>query len=184
MSQNQCAVSELSAAETNQQAVEEAQAQIVDRNKQKAEMIAFLLADCISLLPLLPEAYGELAKYLMEFVLEMLENHQTREVHEGQEEVVLADPRDVEYLNELGIDNQENQNGQQIDHQEEDEMGNENDENEIDTPEEPLEDTELHDQMEERDCQSTRNPVEAPTKWGKGKKLTKRTDSGNGDIYF
>ncbi|PIC30163.1 hypothetical protein B9Z55_021502 [Caenorhabditis nigoni] len=50
-----------------------------------------------------------LAKYLMEFMLEMLENHQTREVHEEQEEVVLADPRDVEYPNELEIDNQENQ---------------------------------------------------------------------------
>ncbi|PIC30162.1 hypothetical protein B9Z55_021501 [Caenorhabditis nigoni] len=87
--------------------------------------------------------------YLMEFVLEMLENHQTREVQEEQEEVVFADPRDVECPNELEIDNQENQNGQQIDHQEEDEMGNENDENEIDTPEKPLEDTELYDQMEE-----------------------------------
>ncbi|ULT81077.1 hypothetical protein L3Y34_011150 [Caenorhabditis briggsae] len=81
-------------------------------------------ADVILYIELKENVDGDgLAQYVTDrsFVLEMLENHRTGEVHVEQDEVVLADPNEVQYPNQPVLD----------------------------TPEELLVDTELYDPMEE-----------------------------------
>ncbi|CAO4370906.1 unnamed protein product [Caenorhabditis nigoni] len=94
-----------------------------------------------------------LAVYLTErsFVLEILEQNQTEEVHaedvKGEEEKDLEDPNDEEYSNEMELDFQMNVH-EDVDFQEENEMESGKNGNGSDTPGEASINEELQGQME------------------------------------
>ncbi|CAO4384077.1 unnamed protein product [Caenorhabditis nigoni] len=94
-----------------------------------------------------------LAQYIDErsFVLEMLENHRTGEVHANQEEENLSDPQGEKHSEEPVLDYEMNEGrwAEKVAHHEENEMEIETDGNGIDIPDEAPVEEECHDQIDD-----------------------------------